>query len=34
MTVPKDRKSVKIAVKVVEVFGNDSMTIVDIAVKK
>jgi hypothetical protein len=29
-----DKKRVKIAVKVVDIFGNDTMTIVDVAVKK
>ena len=28
----KDKKRVKIAVKVVDIFGNDTMTIVDVAV--
>ena len=32
--VPKDKKRVKIAVKVVDIFGNDTMTIVDVAVGK
>ena len=32
--VEKDKKRVKIAVKVVDIFGNDTMTIVDVAVKK
>ncbi len=30
----KDKKRVKIAVKVVDIFGNDTMTIVDVTVKK
>ncbi len=30
--VDKDKKRVKIAVKVVDIFGNDTMTIVDVAV--
>lgn len=30
--VAKDKKHVKIAVKVVDIFGNDTMTIVDVAV--
>ena len=30
--VEKDKKRVKIAVKVVDIFGNDTMTIVDVAV--
>lgn len=29
-----DKKRVKIAVKVVDVFGNDTMTIIDVAVRK
>jgi hypothetical protein len=29
-----DKKRVKIAVKVVDIFGNDTMTIVDVAVGK
>ncbi|MCY2946018.1 MAG: hypothetical protein NT142_16065 [Planctomycetota bacterium] len=32
--VDKDKKRVKIAVKVVDIFGNDTMTIVDVTVKK
>ena len=32
--VEKDKKRVKIAVKVVDIFGNDTMTIVDVAVGK
>jgi hypothetical protein len=32
--VAKDKKRVKIAVKVVDIFGNDTMTIVDVAVGK
>ena len=32
--VDKDKKRVKIAVKVVDIFGNDTMTIMDVAVGK
>ena len=32
--VDKDKKRVKIAVKVVDIFGNDTMTIVDVPVGK
>ena len=34
ITSDPDARSVRVAVKVVDIFGNDTMTIVDVAVKK